>query len=77
MTAKDLVQCLVDMWAIHQKNLIFGLRCREECECDQAWELVFCTGDMERAEKMNNKLHKQSSWGPSIKKQSWHQVWVQ
>jgi hypothetical protein len=68
LTAKELVQHLVDLWPIHQKHRIFGLRCREECECDQAWEIVFCMGDKEKAENMHSKPHKRSSSGPSVKK---------
>jgi hypothetical protein len=73
LTTNELIQRLVDMWSIHQKHRIFGLRCRDECECEQAWELVFCKGDKEKAENMHIIPRKQSSFGPSIKSESCHQ----
>jgi hypothetical protein len=66
-TPSELIQRLVDMWGVHMRHGIFGLRCRKECECGEEWEWVFCKGDKEKAEKMKMSTKRRTS-GPSLKK---------
>jgi hypothetical protein len=66
-TPSELIQRLVDMWGIHLRHGIFGLRCRKECECGEEWEFVFCKGDKEKAEKIRMSTKRRAS-APSVKK---------
>jgi hypothetical protein len=67
-TPRQLIQRLVDMWPTHQKHRIYGVRCREECECDQAWELLFGKGDKELADRLSKKKKRGTSGNTIAKK---------
>lgn len=42
---KELLHRLVTMWPAHQKQRIYGDRCRANCECEGGWDVVFGKGD--------------------------------
>ena len=42
--ATRLLERLQAMWQIHQKQRIFGLKCKEGCVCLQGWEIPFQRG---------------------------------
>jgi hypothetical protein len=67
-TPTQLIQRLVDMWPTHQKHRIYGVRCREECECIQAWELLFGKGDKELADRLSKKQKRGTSGNNIAKK---------
>jgi hypothetical protein len=50
---KEQTQRLVDMWATHKRQRMFGLTCREDCDCEEAWEMLFGEGDVAKAEAMS------------------------
>jgi hypothetical protein len=60
---KEQIQRLVDMWAIHSRQRMFGLTCREDCACEEGWEMLFGEGDVAKAEAMSK-----GGSGPASKK---------
>ena len=66
-TTKELNERLVAMWPIHERNLMFGTKCHKDCECVQAWDLVFGKGDKEKAESFK-KGSKRSTASLRIKR---------
>jgi hypothetical protein len=60
---KEQLQRLVDMWVIHGRHQMFGLTCRENCACEEGWEMLFGEGDVAKAEAMSK-----GGSGPASKK---------
>ena len=59
----ELLQRLVDMWAIHGRQRMFGLTCREDCACEEGWEILFGEGDVAKGRVMSK-----GGSGPTVKK---------
>jgi len=45
----QLINRLVCMWELHQKNRMYGMKCHENCGCEEEWDQIFGKGDMEKA----------------------------
>eukprot|EP00537_Pseudo-nitzschia_pungens_P009095 CAMPEP_0172379824 /NCGR_PEP_ID=MMETSP1060-20121228/70126_1 /TAXON_ID=37318 /ORGANISM="Pseudo-nitzschia pungens, Strain cf. cingulata" /LENGTH=732 /DNA_ID=CAMNT_0013107569 /DNA_START=26 /DNA_END=2224 /DNA_ORIENTATION=+ len=53
-TGIDLIQRLKNMWSVHQRTRVndglYGIRCNEDCSCEDHWESSFTKGDSTRSE---------------------------
>jgi hypothetical protein len=51
-TPKQILVRLVPMWREHRKNQRFGIKCNENCSCNEGWELVFKKGRLLEGERI-------------------------
>ena len=77
--ASRLLERLLFMWQIHQKQRIFGLKCQQGCLCVQGWEMAFQKGTLPRESKPPIELEKgnNNTLGPVPKKRSAANVFIE
>ncbi|KAL3917294.1 MAG: hypothetical protein SGILL_004783 [Bacillariaceae sp.] len=54
----QLLARLCDMWSVHTRVPMYGLRCSEKCECHGEWDGLFANGN---ASKMNKRWTSRAS----------------
>ena len=74
-TASQLLDRLCDMWKVHEKIPMYGLRCNDTCECDGEWDQHFGRGDKAKiaefsAESRKKKKRQASKLSSRLSSQS-------
>ncbi len=65
-TEAQLINRLVEMWGIHQRDRLYGISCRKDCACRIEWDTIFGNGDKAAAKDFvlttkRSSVHSQSS----------------
>lgn len=46
---KELIKRLLSIWELHQRSRMYGIRCEENCWCEEEWDQLFGKGNMAMA----------------------------
>jgi hypothetical protein len=73
-TETQLVKRLVGMWESHQKNRMYGMRCRKGCACQGEWDQIFGKGDKTAAREYLSMMKRSSLMSQSVASSGSQQV---
>jgi hypothetical protein len=56
---QQILDRLTKMWDLHVRQIAFGIKCRDTCDCAAGWKNVFFEGDVDSAEAALRSKKKQ------------------